>query len=207
MTDSNAPTQRPLLEVKHLRKFFPIHKGFFHRHVGDVRAVDDVSFFINEGETLGLVGESGCGKTTASRCVLRAYQPSSGEMLFRTAEDKVVDLAKMSRPELRPLRSQMQMIFQDPYGSLNPRMTLFDIVGEPLLMDGMKNRTEAHRTRGGTARVVWGCALNSCSAFRMRSAAGSGSASASHARSRRVRAWWSPMNRCRRSMCPSRPKS
>ena len=142
MTDSTAPIQSPLLEVKNLRKFFPIHKGFFHRHVGDVRAVDDVSFFINAGETLGLVGESGCGKTTASRCVLRAYQPSSGEMLFRTAEDRVVDLAQLSRPELRPLRSQMQMIFQDPYGSLNPRMTLFDIVGEPLLMNGMKNRNE-----------------------------------------------------------------
>ncbi len=154
MTDSTAPAKPPLLEVKHLRKYFPIYKGFFHRHIGDVRAVDDVSFFINEGETLGLVGESGCGKTTASRCVLRAYQPSGGEMLFRTAEDKVVDLAKMSRPELRPLRSQMQMIFQDPYGSLNPRMTLFDIVGEPLLMNGMRNRKERTERVAELLRVV-----------------------------------------------------
>jgi len=131
---------RPLLEVKNLRKFFPIYKGFRRKLVGNVRAVDDVSFFINEGETLGLVGESGCGKTTAARCVLRAYQPSNGEMLFRTIDGSIIDLAKLSRSELRPFRSQMQMIFQDPYGSLNPRMTLFDIVGEPLLMNGLKNR-------------------------------------------------------------------
>src|SRR5512147_3176371 len=98
MIDSNAPVSQPLLEVKHLRKFFPIYKGsFFRKLIGNVRAVDDVSFFINEGETLGLVGESGCGKTTASRCVLRAYQPSSGEMLFRTSQGNTVDLAKLSR--------------------------------------------------------------------------------------------------------------
>ncbi len=140
---SEAQTSvKPLLEVKHLRKFFPIYKGFRRRLVGNVRAVDDVSFFISAGETLGLVGESGCGKTTASRCVLRAYQPSGGEMLFRTADGQTIDLAQLSRSELRPLRPQIQMIFQDPYGSLNPRMTLFDIVGEPLLMNGVKNRKE-----------------------------------------------------------------
>ena len=139
MSEVTTPV-RPLLEVKNLRKFFPIYKGFRRKLVGNVRAVDDVSFFINEGETLGLVGESGCGKTTAARCVLRAYQPSNGEMLFRTIDGSIIDLAKLSRSELRPFRSQMQMIFQDPYGSLNPRMTLFDIVGEPLLMNGLKNR-------------------------------------------------------------------
>ncbi len=155
MTDSKAPAPQPLLEVKHLRKYFPIYKGsFFRKLVGNVRAVDDVSFFINEGETLGLVGESGCGKTTASRCVLRAYQPSSGEMLFRTAQGNTVDLAKLSRRELGPLRSQMQMIFQDPYASLNPRMTLFDIVGEPLLMSGMKNRKERTDRVAELLRVV-----------------------------------------------------
>ncbi len=145
MTNSNA---MPLLQVKKLRKYFPIRKGFFRKTVGNVRAVDDVSFFINEGETLGLVGESGCGKTTASRCILRAYAPTSGEMLFRTKDGQTVDLAKLNRGELRPLRPQMQMIFQDPYGSLNPRMTLFDIVGEPLLVNGMTNRKER------TARVA-----------------------------------------------------
>lgn len=135
-------TPQRLLEVKNLKKHFPIRRGFLRRTMGYVRAVDDVSFFINEGETLGLVGESGCGKTTAARCILRALVPTSGEMLFRTKEGAVVDLAKLSRAELRPLRPQMQMIFQDPYGSLNPRMTLFDIVGEPLLVNGMKNRKE-----------------------------------------------------------------
>ena len=139
MTNVNVP---PLLEVKNLKKYFPIRKGFFRKTVGNVRAVDDVSFFINEGETLGLVGESGCGKTTAARCILRALVPTSGEMIFRTKEGGAVDLARLSRPQLRPLRPQMQMIFQDPYGSLNPRMTLFDIVGEPMLVNGMTNRKE-----------------------------------------------------------------
>ena len=141
MTDAPSSDLMPLLDVKHLRKYFPIISGDFRRKVtGNVRAVDDVSFFINEGETLGLVGESGCGKTTASRCVLRAYVPTSGEMLFRNADSSIVDLAKLSRAGLKPIRSQIQMIFQDPYASLNPRMTLFDIVGEPLLMNGMKDR-------------------------------------------------------------------
>jgi oligopeptide/dipeptide ABC transporter ATP-binding protein len=131
-----------LLELRHLRKFFPIQKGFLRRTVGNVRAVDDVSFLIREGETLGLVGESGCGKTTTARCILRAMQPTSGEILFHTREGQTVDLAPLSRRQLRPLRPQMQMIFQDPFGSLNPRMTLFDIVGEPLLVNGLTNRKQ-----------------------------------------------------------------
>jgi peptide/nickel transport system ATP-binding protein len=135
-----SPDPRPLLEVRHLRKLFPIQKGVTRRVVGHVRAVDDVSFAIREGETLGLVGESGCGKTTAARCILRAHIPTSGEILFRTAEGAVVDLARLSRRELGPLRPQIQMIFQDPYASLNPRMTIADIVGEPLLVNGMRDR-------------------------------------------------------------------
>ncbi len=132
----------PLLDVRGLRKFFPIARGVFRRVVGTVRAVDDVSFTVQEGETLGLVGESGCGKTTASRCILRAIDPTAGQVLYRTRGNQVVDLAPMSRAELAPLRRDIQMIFQDPFGSLNPRMTLFDNVGEPLLVNGVRRRRE-----------------------------------------------------------------
>src|SRR5687768_8280636 len=114
------PTNQVLLEVRNLKKYFPIKKGFLKKVVGQVRAVDDISFYINEGETLGLVGESGCGKTTASRCILRAINPTSGQILFRTQAGQVVDVATLPNRELRPLRREMQMIFQDPFSSLNP---------------------------------------------------------------------------------------
>ena len=132
----------PLLEVNGLRKYFPIRKGFLRTLVGHVRAVDDVSFSIDRGETLALVGESGCGKTTTSRCILRALAPTEGQILFRPAGGAAVDVARLSKHQLRPLRRQMQMIFQDPFSSLNPRKTLLDIVGEPLLVNGMRNRRE-----------------------------------------------------------------
>ncbi len=131
-----------LLDVRGLRKFFPISRGLFRRTVGNVRAVDDVSFVLREGEALGLVGESGCGKTTTARCILRAIDPTEGQVLYRTRGDTVVDLVPMSAAELAPLRKEIQMIFQDPFGSLNPRMTLFDNVGEPLLVNGMRRRRE-----------------------------------------------------------------
>jgi oligopeptide/dipeptide ABC transporter ATP-binding protein len=143
LTDSvpgAVPDGRPLLDVRHLRMHFLIQKGVTRRIVRRVRAVDDVSFEIREGETLGLVGESGCGKTTAARCILRAHTPTGGEILFRTAAGTVVDLARLSRKDLRPIRPQIQMIFQDPYASLNPRMTIADIVGEPLLVNGVVDR-------------------------------------------------------------------
>jgi peptide/nickel transport system ATP-binding protein len=130
----------PLLEVRGLKKYFPIAKGLRHRVTGHVRAVDDVSFTINEGETLGLVGESGCGKTTVSRCILRAIDPTGGQILYRTRSGQTVDLAPMRARDLQPLRQEIQMVFQDPFGSLNPRMTLLDNVGEPLLMHGMRDR-------------------------------------------------------------------
>ncbi|MFN2172636.1 MAG: ABC transporter ATP-binding protein [Candidatus Promineifilaceae bacterium] len=138
--ENNKPV---LLEVKNLKKYFPIKKGFLKRVVGQVKAVDDVSFTINEGETLGLVGESGCGKTTTARCILRAVYPTSGEILFRKESGEVVDVASLSEEEMRFLRSDMQMIFQDPYASLNPRMNIFDIIGEPLfVIEQMNNREE-----------------------------------------------------------------
>lgn len=139
MKESNSQV---LLEVKNLRKFFPIRKGLLQKVVGHVRAVDDVNFFVNQGETLSLVGESGCGKTTTSRCILRAIDPTEGQILFRTSDGSVVDVAAMPESKVQALRSQMQMVFQDPFSSLNPRMTLLDIVGEPLLVHGMNNRQE-----------------------------------------------------------------
>ena len=137
---SDAP--QPLLDVRGLQKFFPITRGFLQRTVGHVRAVDGVDFTVNEGETLGLVGESGCGKTTASRCILRAIDPTGGKILYKTRDGRTVDLAALKPAELRPLRAEIQMIFQDPFGSLNPRMTLLDNVGEPLLVNGVGNRRE-----------------------------------------------------------------
>ena len=140
-TQRNIPAER-LLEVNHLKKYFPITSGIFKKHIGDVKAVDDLNLYINEGETLGLVGESGCGKTTASRCILRAYEPTAGEIFFRNKKQEYVDLAHMSDKDLRPMRPEMQMIFQDPFGSLNPRMNIFDIISEPMLVNGIRNRKE-----------------------------------------------------------------
>ncbi|HEX8009530.1 MAG TPA: dipeptide ABC transporter ATP-binding protein [Casimicrobiaceae bacterium] len=124
-----------LLDVKGLKKYFPIRRGLLQKTVGQVKAVDDVAFFLHRGETLSLVGESGCGKTTISRCILRAIKPTAGQVLLED-DGEVLDVATVPKHRLRALRRQMQMIFQDPFSSLNPRMTLLDIVGEPLLVHG-----------------------------------------------------------------------
>jgi peptide/nickel transport system ATP-binding protein len=139
---TNGTSSHMLLEVKGLRKFFPVQAGFLRRLVGYVRAVDGISFAIRKGETLSLVGESGCGKTTTARCILRAYQPTAGQILFRQADGTMLDMAALPKKKLRPLRRQMQMIFQDPFSSLNPRMTLLDIISEPLLANKIGNWQE-----------------------------------------------------------------
>jgi peptide/nickel transport system ATP-binding protein len=140
--DADMTSSSPLLGVRNLKKYFPIRAGVLRRTVGQVRAVDDVSFHILHGETLALVGESGCGKTTTARCILRAIKPTGGEILYHSTSGATVDVARLTKRELRPLRRQMQMIFQDPFSSLNPRMTLLDIIGEPLLIHGVKNVKE-----------------------------------------------------------------
>lgn len=121
----------PLLEVRGLEKHYPIESGFLRRNAGAVRAVDDVSFTVAKGTTLGLVGESGCGKTTLGRCILRIVEPTKGSVLFRP-EKEVVDLVELDDRAMRSMRCHLQMVFQDPYASLDPRMTVLDIVGEPL---------------------------------------------------------------------------
>ncbi len=123
-----------ILEVKDLKKYFPIRSGFFQRVVGHIKAVDGIDLFIRENEVLGLVGESGCGKTTAGRTILRLYDATDGEIWFRKRDGERIDIAKISQKDMKPLRREMRMIFQDPYSSLNPRFTVKDIIGEPLII-------------------------------------------------------------------------
>jgi len=132
-----ANKSEPLLEVQDLKKYFPIKRGFFKRVVGHVKAVDDINLHIMEGETLGMVGESGCGKTTAGRSIMRAITPSSGKVMFRDPILGLVDVAALDDKDLMHVRRSMRMIFQDPYASLNPRMTILDIVGAPLRAMGL----------------------------------------------------------------------
>lgn len=139
-TGVSALPESPLLDVRDLKMHFPIHRGVFGRIVGHVKAVDGVSFRVNEGETLGLVGESGCGKTTLGRTLMRVYDPTDGEIQYRARDGRTVDLADLPRQQLKPLRREIRMVFQDPQSSLNPRFPVRDIVAEPLKMAGQSGK-------------------------------------------------------------------
>ncbi len=134
-------TAQTLLEVNNLKKFFPIRKGIFRKTVGYVKAVDGVSFFIREGETLGVVGESGCGKTTTGRCVIKLLTPTEGTINFRR-DGEMVNLADLERHAMKAVRRDIQIIFQDPFSSLDPRMSILDIVREPLRVHEIGSRRE-----------------------------------------------------------------
>ncbi len=136
------PTNAALLDVRGLKVHFPIQKGFFRRTVGHVKAVDGVDLDVREGETLSLVGESGCGKTTTGRAILRIYQPTAGSIVYHPKSGEPVDLATLSTRELKPFRREIRMIFQDPQSSLNPRLTVLDIVGQPLKVNKVARGSE-----------------------------------------------------------------
>ncbi len=153
-TTENGNGSATLLDVRGLVKYFPIKRGFFRRTVGTVKAVDDISFDIREGETLSLVGESGCGKSTTARSIIRAYEPTAGEILFKTEDGDSIDLAQLSLVEMRPIRRQLQMIFQDPFSSLNPRMNIYEIISEPLLVHGIGTSSEREDRVAELLRVV-----------------------------------------------------
>jgi len=132
VSNAVATGSAPLIEVRGMKKYFPIRKGIFQRHVGDVKAVDDVSFEIGHKETLSLVGESGCGKTTTGRTLLRLLDPTAGEAIYRPDAQTELNLFELSSRAMRPYRRDLQIIFQDPYSSLNPRLTVGNIIGEAL---------------------------------------------------------------------------
>ncbi|MBQ7867852.1 MAG: ATP-binding cassette domain-containing protein [Clostridia bacterium] len=131
-----------ILRVSGLKKYFPIKKGFFNKTVGYVKAVNDIEFEINAGETVGLVGESGCGKSTTGNCIVRLLDPTEGSILYTAENGVTIDLATASREEIRPYRREIQMVFQDPYSSLNPRMSVRDLIAEPLVINKMIDKND-----------------------------------------------------------------
>ncbi len=137
-----------ILKVKDLKMHFPLRQGMLQRQVGVIKAVDGVSFELREQEVMGLVGESGCGKTTVGRALLRLYDPTDGEVLFHKRDGDWVDVAQLNRKEMKNLRKEMRMIFQDPFSSLNPRLTVRDLIAEPLVIHGLASGSEI------TARVA-----------------------------------------------------
>jgi oligopeptide/dipeptide ABC transporter ATP-binding protein len=150
MTDGNNTV---ILEIKNLTKHFPIYRGFLRRIVGNVQAVNNVSFSVKSGETLGIVGESGCGKTTLGRVILRAYQATSGEVLYRQ-NGEMTNTFSLKGQELKKLRRDIQIIFQDPFSSLNPRKTVMEIIAEPLLIHGISRGQELKLRVGELLELV-----------------------------------------------------
>ena len=143
MVEAQSRNDDVLLEVRNLKMYFPVNSGLiFQRKIADIKAVDDISFTIKKGETLGLVGESGCGKTTTGRCILQLYKQTAGDIIFNGQ-----NLAELSSGAIRAMRRDMQIIFQDPYGSLNPRMTCGDIVGEPIIVHKLSSGKGEYRDR------------------------------------------------------------
>lgn len=140
-------SDKDILDIQGLKKFFPVEKGFFRRVQGYVRAVDDISFSVQKGQTMGVVGESGCGKTTTARTIIRALEPTDGKIYFRKSNDEIVDMSRLDRRELKAVRSDMQMIFQDPFSSLNPRLSVLNIIAEPLITHGWKREKYKERVR------------------------------------------------------------
>ncbi len=139
------PDDNLILDVDNLKKYFPVRKGLLQRVVGYIKAVDDISFELQQGETLGLVGESGCGKSTTGECLLRLMEPTAGQIKYKNEEDEWLDILSLSAQQLNSIKRDIQMIFQDPMSSLNPRMSIRDIVVEPLEVHGIgnkKSRTE-----------------------------------------------------------------
>ena len=192
----------PLVELDDLRVWFPIKKGvLLDRHVGDVKAVDGVSLTIERGETVGLVGESGCGKSTVGRAMLRLYEPTGGRVLFEG-----VDVTHMSESQMRPLRRRMQMVFQDPFASLNPRHSVGRTIAEPLRVHGIAKGAEATRAFARSSRS-WGCRQTPRTGIRTSSRAASGRGSVSRARFRSTRRSSCATSRSPPSTCPSRRRS
>jgi oligopeptide/dipeptide ABC transporter ATP-binding protein len=143
-----------ILEVKNLKLYFPIYRGIIQRVVGHVRAVDGVNFRLADGEVLGLVGESGCGKTTVGRTLLRLYDPTEGEIWYNKPSGERIDLARLTQRQMKPLRRELRMIFQDPFSSLNPRLTVRDIIAEPLEIHGIARGKEADQRVADLMKAV-----------------------------------------------------